>query len=153
ILETTGENLCLDGRAECHGFIRILRRVELRAFAPVIVAADTNAAARFLKIHAAEPFGGELPDERHTGLTANENHLVEVFRFELRVRQRAQAMLARALNDIPGKALQLRTREFVAETELGREERQGDFHFGFGRKPDFGFLSGFTEAGQDYEAL
>src|SRR6266545_4624597 len=91
-----------------------------------------HAAARLLELRAAKPFAHEPAHERHAGLSADKNDLVEGFRIELRVGQRAQAMLPRAADEVARETLEFVASEGAIEAEVRREERQGDFDFRLG---------------------
>ena len=86
-------------------------------FGLVKIAAEPDAAARFLKFRAAEQFAHKFADQRHPRLAADENHLVQILRLDLRIRQRAQAMRPRAGDDVARQIFQFGARQFVAETE------------------------------------
>src|SRR5687768_11511322 len=95
------------------------------------VRAKTNSAARFLELGASKPFRHKLPHERHPCLSANENHLIEVLRVQLRVRKRTQAVRARAQDYVAREVFEFLARQLVAETESRREKGQLNFGFRF----------------------
>ena len=134
IFKTAGQNLRLDRRAERHGLVRILRRVELRAAGFVKVAADAQTATRLFKVRAAEQFAHKLAHQRHPRLAADKDDLIQILRLQFRVRQRAQAMRPGAGDDVARQIFQLGARELVAERKFRSEKRQRDFHFRFRRK-------------------
>ncbi len=131
IFETAGQNLGLDGCTQGDGFVRILRCVEQRTFRAVKFGAEPDAAVGFLEFRAAKNFGDELPHERHAGLSADEDYLIEVVGFELGIGEGADAMRTCAGNDVAGEVFELCPREPQAETKIRREKGQRDFDFGF----------------------
>jgi hypothetical protein len=58
-------------------------------------------------------------------------------------------MWPRAGDDVARQVLQFGAREPVAEAEVRREKRQGDFHFRFRGQFDFGLFGRFADAGED----
>src|SRR5258706_10583412 len=119
MLETAGKDLGLDGGAQRDRFVGVLRRVKLRSCRAMVIRAQAQAAARFFEFRAAKKFRHELADQRHAGLAADENDLVEVLCFQLRVGERAQAMWTRSGDNIASETLEFRAREFMGEAELG----------------------------------
>ena len=78
----------------------------------------------FFKFSAAKQVGDEAAHERHPGLAADENDLVQVFGLEFGIGEGAQAMGARAGDNVAGQGFQFRTRhEFVIEGKTGRKEK------------------------------
>ena len=88
----------------------ILRCVQARAGGAVIIGAQTEVAARFLEFRAAKKFRHNSAHQRHAGLAADEDDLIEVFGLQFRVGQRAQAMRAGAGKDVAGQVLQFGAR-------------------------------------------
>src|SRR5690349_21776637 len=119
----------------------------------MIFGTDSDAAAGFFKFDAAEQFANEAADQRHTGLSADENDLVESFGLEFGIGERAKAMGASASNNVAGQVFKFRSGEFVAETEIGCEERKRNFHFGFARKADFGGFGHFADTSEERRML
>src|SRR5439155_27094703 len=79
IAKTAGEYLGLNGGAEGHRFIGILRGVQLGPLGAVKINAQTHIAAHLTEVGASEPFAYELAHKRHASLAADENHLIQVF--------------------------------------------------------------------------
>ena len=84
--------------------------------------ADPDTAARLLKFGATEQIAHILPYQRHAGLSTHEDHLVKVFDFEFGVGERAQAMRARARDDVAGEVFQFGAAELATEAEGGCEK-------------------------------
>ena len=103
-MHRAAEDARLDGCAECHGFVGILRNVRL----------------------ALKDRAHEVADQRHARLATHEDDLVEIGGRELRVVQRAQAVGARPFHDGPRDALQLRAGECADEALRAGEKRQFD---------------------------
>ena len=139
----------MNRRAEGNGFVGVLRGVQHRASALVEAVAEAEAAAFLLELRASEPLTDEAAHERHARLPADEDDLVELFCFELRVAERAEAMLASALDDVAGEAFQLLARELVAEAEIRREEREDNLSLGLGREANLRGLGSFAKAGEE----
>src|SRR5690242_19855575 len=97
----------------------------------MVIAAETDAAARFLEFRATEPLAHQFADERHPGLAAAENHLVQILWLNLGVGQCAEAMRPRAGDDVVREAFQFGTCQSIAETEIRCEKRQRNSSFGF----------------------
>src|SRR5213076_2239316 len=123
-----------------------LRSVEPRAFWFVVIGVAPNLASRLLQFSTGEQLGDEPANQRHARLSSDEDDLVEVFRLQLRVSQRAQAMDARSRDDVARQVFEFLAREPVSETERGRQKRQRDFHCRFRGQLDFGLLGGFANA-------
>ena len=109
---------------ERHRFVRILRCVKLGAGGAVMFRAGPGTAARLLKFGATEQIAHKLPYQRHAGLPTHEDHLVKVFGFEFGVGERAQAMRARARDDVAGEVFQFGAAEPATEAEGGSEKRE-----------------------------
>src|SRR5947207_1305099 len=99
----------------------------------MIVAPQADAAASLFKLSTAEDLHYHPAHERHSCLATNQDDLVEIFCHELRVGQRAQAVRARAGDDVPGEILQLGAGEPVAETARRCEEGKSYFGLWLGR--------------------
>ncbi len=99
-----GENARLDRRAERHRLVGVLRKIRL----------------------AAKKLRDKPPHERHPRLTANEDHLIEIGRLQLRVGERAQAVCAGPLQDRAGKPLQLLARHDGGKALPLQQEREID---------------------------
>ena len=107
IAHRAGQNAGLDRRPERHGFVRILRGVRL--------------ASENLRHHFAAPAAcASLPPTR---MTSSRSAGVE-----FRVRQRAQAMGARALDDRPRNSLQFVARQIEVKAFRAVEKREVDLN-------------------------
>ena len=103
----------------------------MRAAGFVEIAADAQAAAGLFEVRAAEQFADQFPHERHPGLAADENDLVQILGLQFCVRERPQAMRPGAADDVARQVLQLAARELVIEGKVRRQKGQGDFNLGF----------------------
>lgn len=117
-------------------------------FRPVIFCAQADAAASFFEFNAAEEFAHKSTNERHSGLSADENNLVEILRLKFRVSERAQAMRSGSGDYVAREIFEFGSGEFVVEAEIGCEEGKRDFDFGFGGEADLGGFGNFADAGE-----
>src|SRR5467141_590438 len=62
-------------------------------------------------------------------------------------------MLASASDDIAGDLLQLRTRQGVTETEIGREKRQRNSNLHLGGQLDLRLLGRFANSGEHWQII
>ena len=148
VAEPARQDFRLDGGAEGHGFVGILGRVEHRAGRAVVVRAQPEGATGFRELGATEPFPDQPPHQRHAGLPAHEDHLVELIRLQLRVGQGPQTVGPGLLDQVAGQLLKGRPRKRGLKTESGRQERQGEHRFLRLGKLDFGGLRDLPHAGQ-----
>jgi len=74
------------------GFVGVLRRIKLRPGRAMVLRAEAQGPARLFKFGAAEKIGYELTDQRHAGLAADQDDLVQVYCFKFRIGERPQAM-------------------------------------------------------------
>jgi len=91
--------------------------------------------------------------QRHARLAADQDHLVQVFGFELSVRHRAQAILSRAGNNVAREILQLRASESVTEAEVRSEKRQRDGGLRFRGQGNLGLFRRLADAREGGESL
>src|SRR5438874_11929881 len=103
----------------------------------MIIGAEPDRAAGFLEIGTPEKLADITAHQRHAGLAADENDLVEIFWFELCIGQGADAMRTRALDDAAGKVFQFGSSQCVAEAEVRSQERDRNLDLGFSREPNF----------------
>ena len=147
VTEATPQDLGLDGRPEGHRLIRILRGVELGPAGLVVVVAQTQVAAGLFELRASEPLRHPLAHQRHPGLSADQNDLIQVFGLELGIGQGLEAVGARLLDDIACQRLQLGPRDAPQEAEVRGEE--GQLHLGLGvrAEADLGRFGRLPDAG------
>ena len=105
--KSAAQNFCLDGRAEGHCFVRVLGGVELRALGFVVLVAQAQVSAGFFELRATKPVRHALSDQGHPGLSTDQNHLVQIFGFQLRVAECAEAVRASFLDNAAGEGFQL----------------------------------------------
>ena len=87
VFEPAGQDFRLNGRAQGHGFFRILRGVQGGAARRVMVASQPHVTTGFLEIHTAEPWPDQSAHQRHPGLSAHQDDLIQILGFELGVGQ------------------------------------------------------------------
>ena len=83
--ETTRQDFRLDGGSEGHGFIRVNAGVELGAWRLMVLLTQSKISPLFGKLNTAKPLTDQPSYQRHPGLSADEDDLLEVVRGKLGV--------------------------------------------------------------------
>ena len=127
IFHFTLEDAALNGRADCHDFVRV------------------HALVAF----PAEQLLHQRLDARHTRLSADQHHFVDLRSIHARVFHALFAGADRTLNDVLDHRLQLRPRQFLHQVfrtaGVGGNKRQIDLMLHRGRKLDLRPLRRVTQ--------
>ncbi len=128
VLDITGQHGALDGGTDGDGFVRV------------------DVLARFL----AKEVGNALLHQRHTGLTAHQDDLVDVGDVQAGILQGSTARLDGALDQLFHQGLQLGAGDLdvqvLGTTGIGSDVRQVDVGLGSRRQFDLGLLGSFLQA-------
>ncbi|RMP82784.1 hypothetical protein ALQ15_114378 [Pseudomonas syringae pv. actinidiae] len=127
VFDITGQYSALDSSTHCNGFVRV----------DVFTCFFT------------EELGYQLLHQRHTGLTTDQNHVVDLASVDASIFKRHFARSDGALNQVLNQRFQLGARNFHDQVLwtgcICSDVRQVDFGLRAGRKLDLGFLGSFFQ--------